>query len=546
MGTRVLDGILFERLVAGGAANLSLNAKVVNDLNVFPIPDGDTGDNMCLTIGGGVQSLSHGSTASLSEAARLVSRGMLMSARGNSGVILSQFFAGIAAGFQGVEVADVPAVGRALQSGVKSAYASVVTPTEGTILTVVREAVAFACDRITQDSTLESFNADALAEMRRSLERTPELLDVLKEAGVIDSGGAGLFYIADGANRTLNGEVLESASLPTTTHSLDLTRFDENSVMEFGYCTEFLLQLTHAKTDISSFSLDRLIEYLGTIGDSIVAVQDGTVVKIHVHTMTPEKALAYCHTFGEFLTLKIENMTLQHHEMTVDNRFEPRSRKEFGLVTVATGEGIRRTLSDLGADVVIDGGQGKNPSTEDFLVAFDEVGADTIFVLPNNGNIVMAARQAASLYKGSHVIVIESKNIGEGYSALTMLSYDSKDADEIAQTLREAMEGVATGMVTKAVRTTTLDGVNIHEDDFIGFTDKHMLVSRSTPLQAVEALAEAMQVEEREYIIVIYGADVSAEDKEAFRDYMKANHRRTEVCEIDGEQEVYHYLLILG
>ncbi len=549
MGTKALDGALFERLVAGGAANLGINARVVNDLNVFPIPDGDTGDNMRMTIDGGVRSLTQKPTANLFEASRILARGMLMSARGNSGVILSQFFAGIADGFSGVETADVTAVGHALRMGVKSAYASVVTPTEGTILTVMREAVEYACERITPESTLESFNTDALAEMERSLQRTPELLAVLKEAGVIDSGGAGLFYIADGVNRTLNGEMpVESAvpAAPSAPDAPDLSLFDENSSMLFGYCTEFLLRLTHAKTDIDAFSLEELIAYLETVGDSIVAVRNGTVVKIHVHTMTPETVLAHCHAFGEFLTIKIENMTLQHHEMKVDNRFDSKPRKPFGLVTVASGPGIRETFSDLGADVVIDGGQGKNPSTEDFLSAFEKVGAETIFVLPNNGNIVMAAKQAASLCETARVIVVESKNIGEGYAALTMLSYDSGDADEIAATLKEAMEGVVTGMVTAAVRETTVDGVAIKADDYIGFTDKHMLVSEPTALAALEALTEKLNIDSREYVIAVYGADVPEADKAVFRNYMKSGHRRTELCEIDGGQEIYHYLLILG
>ncbi len=545
MGTKVLDGKLLEQLILGGAANLSMNAGIVNDLNVFPIPDGDTGDNMSLTVNGGVRALDGRSTEVLSDAASIISQGMLLSARGNSGVILSQFFAGISDGFQGIEKANVMEIAEAMQCGVKSAYASVITPTEGTILTVAREAVAFACERINSKSTLESFIADVLEEMNKSLQRTPDLLAALKEAGVIDSGGAGLYYIFDGMNRILNGETLDEVKISAPSNTVDVSKFDENTVMKFGYCTEFLLQLTHSKTDIENFNIDTLIEYLGSIGDSIVAVQTGTKVKVHVHTLTPEKALDFCHNYGEFLTLKIENMTLQHHETSIENRFDDKPKKKFGIVTVATGEGIKKTLSDLGADVIIDGGQGKNPSAEDFVDAFNKVNAETIFVLPNNGNIIMAAKQAAELCSDSNVRVIESRSIGDGYAALTMLSYDSGNADEIENSLCDAMQGVITGMVTQAVRTTTVDGVSIKENDYIGFTDKRMLVSCENSEKTAMELVEKLNVADYEYMIVIYGSDTTEAEKESFREYMSKNHNYTELCEIEGNQEIYNFILIL-
>ena len=557
MGTKELNGELLAKLLEGGAANLRMNADIVNDLNVFPIPDGDTGDNMMMTINGGLSALNGETPPSLTEAAERASHGMLLSARGNSGVILSQLFAGVAEGLRGFETADIRTIGEAMRSGVRSAYASVITPTEGTILTVARESVEYACGRINENSTLESFCADCLREANASLQRTPELLAVLKEAGVIDSGGAGLYYIVDGVYKTLRGEKLEapgeSPVMGSGPQTIDTSKFNEDSVMEFGYCTECLLQLTHAKTDIDAFDINKLIDTLTEMGgDSIVAVQNGTVVKIHVHTFEPEKALGYCHQFGEFLTMKVENMTLQHTEAFVENRFhvtfiedEDIPKKRFGIVTVATGDGIRETLTDLGADIVIDGGQGKNPSTEDFVEAFDRVHAENIYVLPNNGNIVMAARQAAELYEGSKVYVIESKSIGDGYAALTMLSFDSDDPDQIAEELRDAMQGVITGSVTRAVRSTTVNGVDIKENEFIGFTDKEMQVSCPTALATAEALSEQLSIGNYEFVIVIYGADATEEEKEGYRSYMRENHRRTELCEIDGGQEVYHFLIIL-
>ncbi|MBR6406216.1 MAG: DAK2 domain-containing protein [Lachnospiraceae bacterium] len=557
MGTKELNGELLAKLLEGGAANLRMNADIVNDLNVFPIPDGDTGDNMMMTINGGLSALNGETPPSLTEAAEKASHGMLLSARGNSGVILSQLFAGVAEGLRGFETADIRTIGEAMRSGVRSAYASVITPTEGTILTVARESVEYACGRINENSTLESFCADCLREANASLQRTPELLAVLKEAGVIDSGGAGLYYIVDGVYKTLRGEKLEapgeSRVMGSGPQTIDTSKFNEDSVMEFGYCTECLLQLTHAKTDIDAFDINKLIDTLTEMGgDSIVAVQNGTVVKIHVHTFEPEKALGYCHQFGEFLTMKVENMTLQHTEAFVENRFhvsfiedEEVPKKRFGIVTVATGDGIRETLTDLGADIVIDGGQGKNPSTEDFVEAFDRVHAENIYVLPNNGNIVMAARQAAELYEGSKVYVIESKSIGDGYAALTMLSFDSDDPDQIAEELRDAMQGVITGSVTRAVRSTTVNGVDIKENEFIGFTDKEMQVSCPTALETAEALSEHLSIGNYEFVIVIYGADTTEEEKEGYRSYMREQHRRTELCEIDGGQEVYHFLIIL-
>ncbi|MBR6321380.1 MAG: DAK2 domain-containing protein, partial [Lachnospiraceae bacterium] len=457
---------------------------------------------------------------------------------------------------RGFETADIRTIGEAMRSGVRSAYASVITPTEGTILTVARESVEYACSRINENSTLESFCADCLREANASLQRTPELLAVLKEAGVIDSGGAGLYYIVDGVYKTLRGEKLENPAEKKTAsgapQAIDTSKFNEDSVMEFGYCTECLLQLTHAKTDISAFKIDDLINTLTEMGgDSIVAVQNGTVVKIHVHTFEPEKALGYCHQFGEFLTMKIENMTLQHTETFVENRFqasfidEEKPMKRFGIVTVATGDGIRETFTDLGADVVIDGGQGNNPSAEDFVRAFDEANAEDIFVLPNNSNIIMAARQAGELYERSKVHVIESKSIGDGYAALTMLSLDSGDPEEIAQEMTDAMQGVITGSVTRAVRSTTVNGVDIKENEYIGFTDKEMRVSCPTPFETAVALAENIGIGSYEYVIVLYGKDTPEEEKEAFRKYMAENHRRTELCEIDGGQEIYHYLMVL-
>lgn len=551
METKVLSGELYSTLIKGGAANLRANAQIVNDLNVFPIPDGDTGENMSLTITGGVSAAENAGSYSLSDMSDTIANGMLLSARGNSGVILSQFFSGIAKGFTGSDKADVKTVGFAFRSGVRRAYEAVMKPTEGTMLTVAREATEYACDRITDESTMESFFGDVLDEMNRSLKRTPELLDVLKEAGVIDSGGAGLVYIMDGMNKTLQGEHISDASLSFGAKAVDTSKFTADSVMEFGYCTEFLLQLQNCKVDVENFSIDPILEFLNSVGNSIVAFKTGSIVKVHVHTMTPGKVFDFCQQFGEFLTLKCENMTLQHNdsiakeEKKAESAPERGERRKFATVTVATGDGIKETLKTLGADLVIDGGQGKNPSSEDFIEAFDTVNADTIFVLPNNGNIVMAAQLAGDIYDSSKVVVIPSKSIGDGYAALSMLSYDSGDIDTIASEMKDAMQGVVTGEVTRSVRDANIDGVDIKNNDYIGFSGKNMLSSNPDKLEAATEMLTKLNASSHEVMIAIYGNTATTEERKEFRRIAGEKFPRTELYEIDGGQDVYDFEIIL-
>ncbi len=550
MATRQLSGMLFSELVHGGAANLRANAQTVNDLNVFPIPDGDTGENMSLTMAGGVNASNDIHSTALSDVSDTIATGMLLSARGNSGVILSQFFAGMAKGFTGSDEADVRTVGHAFMSGVRRAYESVMKPTEGTMLTVAREGAEYAFARINEESTLETFFSDVLDEMNRSLQRTPELLDVLREAGVIDSGGAGLVYIIDGMNRTLRGEeVYEGEAALSGGHHIDTSKFNADSVMEFAYCTEFLLQLQNSKCDAEHFDEKVIIDYLKTVGDSIVAFKTGTIVKVHVHTLTPGAVLEFARQYGEFLTVKIENMTLQHNDI-IEKDDEPkhelkRERKRFAAIAVAEGEGIRQTLSDLGADHVIDGGQGKNPSSEDFIEAFDLVNADTIFVLPDNGNIIMAAQLAANMYTGSKVYVVPSKSIGDGYAALSMMSFDSGNADIILSEMTEAMEGVVTCQVTRSIRDAVIDDVDIHVDDYIGFSGKSMLSAAENKVDAAVEMLEKMNASDHEVMIVIYGTSANDEDRNAFRQSVKRGCPSTELYEIDGGQDVYDFEIIL-
>ena len=541
---RTLDGILFARMINSGAANLKAHAKEINDLNVFPIPDGDTGDNMLMTMMGGVHH-DTSSCESLCEMADRVSSGMLLSARGNSGVILSQFFEGIKNGFTGLQAADTQEIGEAFRYGVKQAYSSVMTPTEGTILTVVREATEYACEQNTE--TPEEFLNAFIDEAKRSLTRTPELLPVLKKAGVVDSGAAGLIYIVDGMMKAVTGEdVADFSEVTGATYELDLDAFHEDSVLEFGYCTELLVRLQNAKTDIASFDVKVITDYLQTIGDSIVTVRNGSIVKLHVHTMTPQKVLDFCQRYGEFLKVKIENMSLQHNNTVTEEKetYPTKERKKYGVVAVACGEGLKETFRERGADVIVDGGQSMNPSAEDFIEAFDQVNADVIFVFPNNGNIVLTAQQAAHLYEISDVRVIESTTIGAGYASLAMLDTSLGDTDAMVEELQMAMEGVVTVEISHCVRDASIDGQEIHTGDYIGFVGKEMLSVNESRLVTVCESIDALNFSKFVFGILICGKDATEEEARRIEAYIRDRYKNQELYIINGGQDVYDYMMI--
>lgn len=559
MNTTTLSGALFTSMVKFGAISLYNNRETVNDLNVFPIPDGDTGDNMYMTLQSGATSTDQSEAHTLSSASQSISKGMLLGARGNSGVILSRIFAGIAQGFASCDCADIHVVGNAFAEGIKQAYAAVSVPVEGTILTVYREAVEYANSHITDNSTLEDYFNDLCAELRNSLSRTPELLSVLKEAGVVDSGGAGFVYIADGMKKALSGEALPADGSQmngtNTKKAVDLSLFGEDSVMEFGYCTEFLLQLTNSKTDIKSFDIDAFTSYLTSVGESVVSFLEGSIVKVHVHTMTPGEILNYCQQYGEFLTVKIENMTLQHSETqakdtdTENSDGEPlvtriKTRKKYAVVAVAGGEGISNTFRELGADCIVSGGQCMNPSAEDFLRAFDEANADTIFVLPNNKNILLTAEQASELYTSSVVKVIKSKTIGDGYSALSMFDTSSDDPDTIVALAEEAMEGVVTGEVSRAVRHSVTGGVAVNEGDYIGFVGSTIVSCTDNSVSAAAELAEKESAGSRDVVIIICGSNASVDDADRLYSLLSSKYKKTEFIMLDGGQAIYDFILI--
>lgn len=560
--TKFLGGLLFAKMALGGAARLRSNAEEVNKLNVFPVPDGDTGDNMRMTIDSGIAALENLNSDDLAEVMKVLSHGMLLGARGNSGVILSQFFAGTAKGFESFEKADPVTLGRALEMGVKQAYTSVMTPTEGTILTVAREAVEYAVAQITPKSTIRSFFADLVKEMHASLERTPQVLSVLQEAGVVDSGGAGLFYIIDGFNRVLNGEEIEENSLAvapsTATATVATTTFGPDSEMIYGYCTELLLQLQKSKTDIDGFDVEALKTFLAGVGDSIVAFKTDSIVKLHVHTFTPEKVLAHCRQFGEFLTIKIENMSVQHTSISEETEAKTGEgaeaqasaatveiTKQYGVVAVSNGPGIESLFRELGTDEIVQGGQTQNPSTNDFLDAFAKVGAEHIFVFPNNGNILMAAQQAADLYERSVVHVIPSKNIGTGYVAISSLDFDNPDPEAVIAGMKEAMGRVTAGYVSPAIRDADMNGVHVNNGDTIGIIEKKIVVSNPDKVTAAVSLAETLMAEPDKFMLSIFtGKDTTPDEQAALQQALTQRCPSAEVYFIDGGQEIYPYIFV--
>ncbi|MCQ2592993.1 MAG: DAK2 domain-containing protein [Treponema sp.] len=562
MSSEKLDGILFTQMILMGASKLNAHAQEINNLNVFPIPDGDTGDNMLLTMMGGTKTVK-AEEPNLGVAAQKISSGMLLGARGNSGVILSQFFDGIAKGFEGLEAADVLQVGKAFQNGVKHAYEAVVTPTEGTILTVAKDATNFACE--SNAETVLEFIENFIKEAKLSLDRTPSLLPVLKKAGVVDSGGAGLVYIMEGlkegvlgntedVNNFMAEKLHETSSLAGNQKpDLDLSKFTEDSVLEFGYCTELLLRLQNSKCNPKDFNVDVIKEFLNPIGNSIVVFKTESIVKLHVHTMTPDKVLAFCQQFGEFLTIKIENMSLQHNNLGEDSDLKdveaplppPKERKPFSVVAVAAGEGIQQMFLDNGADYIVNGGQSMNPSSEDFIQAFDTVNADTIFVLPNNGNVILSAKQAAGMYKKSEVRVIESKSIGDGYAALTMMDTTTGKPDDIEESMNFAMDGVSTYQISLCVRDAEMDGVKLHNGDYIGFCGKEILASSTERKDVALKTVDKMDFTDHEVCILIRGADSSSAERDEIKKYIEEKHPGTEIYTINGKQDIYSYILIV-
>ena len=540
---RTIDGIMYLNMLRAGAQRLDQNREAVNDLNVFPIPDGDTGDNMFMTVNAGA-SRADGSE-SISHTASDAAREMLLGARGNSGVILSRIFAGTAKGMADAETLDPAGFVRAMQAGVTEAYGAVSEPVEGTILTVCREG-AEKLSQSVPESFEELFDI-LLPALADSLERTPEQLSVLKEAGVVDSGGAGLVYIAQGMKEALGGDRFDALAVGgSAPQSVDLDAFTEDSVLEFGYCTEFLLRLQRSKVDIEGFDVDAFTSWLNSVGDSVVCFKEGSIVKVHVHTRTPGDILNHCQRYGEFLTTKIENMTLQHngsHGMQ-ELKLRKKHKKPFGIVAVASGDGLKELFTSLGCDVVVDGGQSMNPSAEELVRAFDETCAEVVYVFPNNSNIVLTAEQAARLYEYSDIRIIRTKTVGEGYAAVSMFDPSVGGADEVTAYLNDIVSGVVTGLVSRASRDVSGE-VEVVKDDYIGFVGDRIYVDDKTPEAAMLGLCESLDAGRYDILLILAGSEPDDKAAAELADTLEKRYKRSEVIMVNGGQPIYDYILIL-
>lgn len=542
MSTKTIDGKGYARMLWGGAAMLAIHTKELNALNVFPVADGDTGTNMLRTIEGGLAESKKAETEHIGDFSKQFARGVLLSARGNSGVILSQIFAGINEVLEGYENVNALTLAKAYRQGIEKSYSAVQNPTEGTILTVFRESTEYAAVRMNENSTLEDFFRLHIEEARRSLETTKNILPELAEADVVDSGAAGYLYIAEGMHQALGGNEIHyefSEHKEETNVNIDL--FTRDSVLKYGYCTEFLLRLTTSKVDPDRFEVSEVIDLLKMMGgDSIVAYKQDDIVKVHVHTFSPGEILAKMQTFGEFLTVKVENMNLGHTETTKE---KPKNPKPFAVVAVAEGEGMKALFTQMGADKIILGGQSANPSIEDFIVAFKECNAKDIIVLPNNKNIILAAGQAAQIYSDAHVHVIHTKNIAQGYSALSVITPGIKDINVLTASAERAAESVLDGEITRAVRDVALDGKNIRVGDYIAISGGSIVAVSGNPEDAVISMLEAADIDLCDIITLFVGSHVRDEERVKLTEKLQEIYDEYEIVVYEGGQDVYDYLV---
>jgi len=544
MNTQTIDGKCYAQMLLGGAAALAAHAEELNALNVFPVCDGDTGTNMTRTMEGGLAEVAN-DTDSIGAMSKRFAKGVLLSARGNSGVILSQIFAGITEGLQAYDTVTAAELAAAYRRGIATSYAAVQNPTEGTILTVFRESTEYAGSHIDQSSTVEDFFRLHIAQARRSLSATKELLPVLAEADVVDSGAAGYLYIAQGMYEALGGkEITYQVTKQQESGKLDIDRFTRDSVLAFGYCTEVLIRLTTAKVDPDTFELKtvlRTLEELG--GESVVAYKQEDIVKVHVHTFTPGEVLTRLQAFGEFLTVKIENMSLGHSEAEKRTEKKTEQKKKFSVVAVASGDGISALFTDMGAHRIIAGGQTANPSIEEFIEAFEACDSENIIVLPNNKNIILAAKQAAQLYTDAAVHVVETKNLMQGYSALSVINPGVTDIEALVGSAARAAQSVLDCEVTRAVRDANIDGFVIRQGDYMAISQNRIVATAPTAEQAALAMLEGADTDLCEIITVFTGKGVTDERRVALTQQLQELYEDCEITVYEGGQDVYDYFL---
>lgn len=534
---KTINSSQFKSLLESAANNLTNNFEKIDALNVFPVPDGDTGTNMSLTFNAGVKEALNKQSDHVGELAKVLSRGLLMGARGNSGVILSQIFRGIAQSVENKNELTAYDLAHAFVNGKTVAYKAVMRPVEGTILTVVREGA---------DNTLATFEANPemnildvvdtfFHEAVVSLKNTPELLPVLKEVGVVDSGGAGLVLIIQGIKAALEGNPYEKEAKTEVTQQSAGAGMESD---EFGYCTEFIIRLSD--TGMINFKEETLKEGLARIGDSIVVVQDEDIVKVHVHTLNPGDALNLGQRYGEFAKLKIENMQEQHEEVLL--QAPPKPKKKYAIIAVAAGDGLGSMFKELRVDHIISGGQTMNPSTEDFVEAIKKVNAQHIFILPNNSNIVLAAQQAAIVMEDHHVTVIPTKTIPQGLNACIMFNPEVEVETNITE-MNDAISRIRTGQVTYAIKNTTFEGLEIKEHDFMAILEKDIIFANPNKMETTKHLLSKLIDDESEIVTLIAGEDATEEDVAEIEEYIEEHYDYVEVEVTRGDQPVYAFIL---
>ncbi|RZI53021.1 DAK2 domain-containing protein [Aeribacillus pallidus] len=538
-------------MVIQGANHLSNNAKVVDALNVFPVPDGDTGTNMNLSITAGAKEVQKHVSSNIGSVAGAFAKGLLMGARGNSGVILSQLFRGFAKAVEGKESINADEFAKAFQAGVDTAYKAVMKPVEGTILTVAKDAAKKAVKTAKSTDDLTIVMEEVVKEAKESLKRTPELLPVLKEVGVVDSGGQGLVFIYEGFLAELKGEkISESPKLPSmdklvsAEHHKNAQSHINTEDIKYGYCTEFMVRFEKEK---EPFSEKKFREDLSRFGDSLLVIADDELVKVHIHSEQPGEVLTYGQRYGSLLNMKIENMREQHSTI-VNNQTEnvlstepaaPKNEK-YGIIAVAMGSGISDLFTSIGATKIIEGGQTMNPSTEDFVKAVEQLNAENIIILPNNSNIIMAANQAAQI-TDKNIRVIETKSVPQGLSALLAFNPEL-GLEENVKAMEEASRNVKTGQVTYAVRDTSIDGLAIEKGDFMGIYEKTIVAKDKSKLEAAKKLLDQMIDEEDEILTILQGEDASENEVDQLVQHVENHYEHIEIEVHNGNQPLYSYI----
>ena len=540
-----IDGALLKKMFLAGAANLDSKKEWINELNVFPVPDGDTGTNMSLTIMSAAKEVNNLTDDSFESICKAISSGSLRGARGNSGVILSQLFRGFTKEVKEVTSIDAKVIARAFERAVETAYKAVMKPKEGTILTVAKGVAQKASEVASKTDDLDTIFKEAIEYGDYVLSQTPEMLPVLKQAGVVDSGGQGLMVVLKGAyDAFLGKEIKFNEELPKTNVNVEFSATEEVDI-KFGYCTEFIIML---EKQFGAKDEQEFKAYLESIGDSIVCVADDEIVKIHVHTNDPGLAIQKALTYGSLTRMKIDNMREEHQEKLIKDAEKLAAEKakmphkDVGFISVSVGEGVNEIFKGLGVDYIIEGGQTMNPSTEDMLNAIDNVNADVIYILPNNKNIILAANQAQSLVEDKKIVVIPSKTIPQGITALINYIAD-ETVENNTNNMIEGMSVVKTGQVTYAVRDTELDGKVIKENDIMGIGDNGIIsVTQDIKQTTVEMLKELID-ENSEIVSIYYGAEVTEEDANAIADEISAFNSDVDVEVNYGGQPIYYYVV---